>query len=64
MIWSLPFWAFGVVWVVFPERVLQFYKWFHPDSSHVQQTEPRHIRNAGLLWLAMMVVITYAEWGR
>lgn len=56
------FWLFGLFWVFFPKPVVRFYKWFHSGSSLVQQLQPRHARNAGLLWLMVMTVVTYATW--
>ncbi len=59
----LPFWAFGAIFVLFPQEVTRFYKWFHgPEASMVQRLEPRHARNAGFVWLVVMAIVTYAEW--
>jgi hypothetical protein len=65
--WALGvlLWLFGLVCVVFPAHVLGFYRWFHGhDEIHLQQTEPRHVRNAGVLWLLLMAAVTYFDWAR
>ena len=60
----LLFWCFGLVWVFFPARVLRFYVWFHGSGILRRGNKPRHIRNAGILWLIVMAVLTYVEWSR
>jgi hypothetical protein len=56
--------GFGLVLVLFPAPVLRFYKWFHgPRALRVQQLEPRHARNAGIVWIVIMAVIAYATDG-
>jgi hypothetical protein len=54
----------GLVPVLFPASVVRFYKWFHgPHALRVQQLEPRHARNAGIVWIVIMAVIAYATDG-
>jgi hypothetical protein len=63
ILWTLPGWAFGLVFVLFPVQVVRFYQWFHgPQARAVQQLEPRHARNAGLVWLVITAVVMYTEW--
>jgi hypothetical protein len=61
---TIPFWLCGMALVFFPTRVWQFYAWFHGPAFAASGNKPRHIRNAGILWLVVMTWFTYVEWVR
>ena len=55
----VPFWLFGIVLVVFPNAVHDFYRWFHDSDFERCGNQPRHVRNAGIVWLIVMGVSAY-----
>lgn len=62
-LYTVPWWLFGVVLVLWPELVRRLYLWLlgsHRPQMH--QLEVRHFRNAGVVWLVVMAIFSYAEW--
>jgi hypothetical protein len=62
----LLFSSWGLWWLVAPESVIRFYAWFHQfQVSHHRKLrpfaapKPIGIRIAGLLWLALIVVVEF-----
>ena len=55
----LPFWLFGVVVVLFPNAVWKSYRRLHGPDFERRTLQPRHIRNAGIVWLIVMALATY-----
>jgi hypothetical protein len=47
--------GFGCWWLIFPRSVITFYTWFH--RGKVAVPEPRGIRLAATLWIAMVAVV-------
>jgi hypothetical protein len=64
--WSLEdivafsfFIACGILWVVFPRRVIRFYRWFHRGKIPLKEDEKgiRAIMIAGALLLLLVLCI-------
>ena len=61
MIWG---WVVGLVFVLFPNQVWRFYRWFLGPDFERRNPHPRQTRNAGIVWLVIMAVITAFTWNK
>jgi hypothetical protein len=64
VIWG---WVVGLVFVLFPNQVWGFYRWlFGPDweRRNPYQKRTRGTRNAGIVWLVIMALITAFTWNQ
>ena len=51
--------GFGVWWLLFPNSVIRFYRWFH--RGQVKLPAPFGVRLAGALWIALMSAVMLME---
>jgi hypothetical protein len=62
-LYTVPWWLFGVVLLLWPGHVLRFYERFlGADRMRAKQFQIRHVRNSGVVWLVVMAVFAYVDW--
>ena len=61
MIWG---WVVGLVFVLFPNQVWRFYRWFLGPDFERRNPYPRQTRNVGIVVLVIMAVITAFTWNK
>jgi hypothetical protein len=56
----VPFWLFGLWWLLLPQTVIRFYAWFHGlhgiprDVMLKRMGRPLTIRMIGAAWLSLL----------
>jgi hypothetical protein len=55
---------FGLWWILFPQSVIKFYRWFYSDFGSRKVVLPSdgwRVRLAGAIWIALVLMVAYFE---
>ena len=49
--------GFGLCYIVMPHKVIRFYEWFH--SGKVKMPQPFGVRLAGVIWILLVLAVSW-----